>query len=158
MEQHDIGTYDAVVKDQTPSQGNLFESDENIPEVECHKTLVEQSPKPIEQKVDSNSMRDSSSHTEIEQNKLICQADVHTILINDSITSEIKRNALEKSVKASKDVAIVEFEQRLRQFGVDAESTGLSTPRSNHVLCELSEEREEMRKVSLFLLLSKINI
>lgn len=130
------------------------DSDKNkeIAEVECHKSLNEQLPETMEQKIETNPMYDSSSHSEGEQIKMICQAEVHTILLNESIKSdEIKRKEHKKSIKASKDVAIVEFEQRLSQFGVDADSTGLPTPRSNLVLNELSEEREEMRKVSPFL-------
>lgn len=95
---------------------------------------------------------DWSSESEEKPETMICQADVHTVesASEESIKPALPTNGKKKSKKLNKEMAINEFEQRLRQLGVDADSVGLSTPRSNEVIQELADEREEMKKVSNF--------
>lgn len=104
---------------------------------------------------DRSEIIDSSSQSDNDQGKLICQADIHTISQSDKNdfyqenlkSSKGKTNKMPVN-KVTKDVAISKFEQRLRQFGVNADSTGLTTPRSFEVSQDLADEREEMKKVS----------
>lgn len=101
---------------------------------------------------DPNSSSDLYSQSEGEETKIVCQVDVHKVSSDttnqqnhdDELIS--KENAKIPS-KVFKDMALNEFEQRLHQFGVDADSTGLTTPRSCEVYQDLAEEREEMKKV-----------
>lgn len=94
----------------------------------------------------------SSSESENDKKEMICQAEVHTVE-SDSNESEpedakiVHAKPRKQSKHISKEIAINEFEQRLRQFGVDVDSTGLSTPRSQKVNQELIDERDEMKKV-----------
>lgn len=97
----------------------------------------------------------SQSDGEGEETKLVCQVDVHTV---SSAETNIHEQEVEEPIskpntktrnRAFKDKALNEFEQRLHQLGVEADSTGLSTPRSCEVYQDLAEEREEMKKVSL---------
>lgn len=67
----------------------------------------------------------------------------------DNISDDAPKPARRKKKKkrVSKDTAILEFEQRLHQYGVDVNSTGLTTPRSITVAKEILNEREEIKKV-----------
>lgn len=158
-----IAVNDAVAKDGTHNQNDLHENgameslhaDKNeISKTVHRKPLDEQLMETTQQeKIDPKVTYEISSHSEEEQSQTICQAEVHASLSSDFIKSDEIRNInFRKRVKESnsqitKDNAMVEFEQRLRQFGVDADSAGLSTSRSNEVNNDLAEEREEMRKV-----------
>lgn len=104
--------------------------------------------KRIQQTQESDS--ESSSESAEKHEPVIFQAEVHTI---DSSSEEepapiVAKNNKKETRNADKDDAVNEFEQRLRQLGVDADSVGLSTPRSQEVNQELAEEREEMKKVN----------
>lgn len=94
----------------------------------------------------------SQSDGEGEENKLICQVDVHTVSSAETnlvVEEQNPKKSAKARTRAYKDMALNEFEQRLNQLGVDADSTGLTTPRSCEVYQDLAEEREEMKKVSL---------
>lgn len=99
-----------------------------------------------------SSYSQSSSESENDKREMICQAEVHTVE-SDSNESEledaktVQAKPRKQSKHVSKEIAINEFEQRLRQFGLDVDSTGLSTPRSQKVNQELMDERDEMKKV-----------
>lgn len=94
---------------------------------------------------------DWSSECEKKHEKMICQADIHTVDNSESDESSLKptlKNVKKKSKKIiTKEMAKNKFEQRLRQLGVDVDSVGLSTPRSQEITEELADEREEMKKV-----------
>lgn len=83
------------------------------------------------------------------QEHSIIKADVHfseRSAARNSIEDE-KNKSKKNGNKKMKEIAFNDFEQKLRQFGVDIESTGLSTPRSSEVKHDLAEEREEIKKV-----------
>lgn len=119
-------------------------------EIEQHPQLKLHSPKQI-----ASTDSFSQSEGEGEDSKIICQVDVHTVSSVDTNLNLHTDGELnyEKTTKAQnrlfKDIALNEFEQRLNQLGVDADSTGLATPRSCEVYHDLAEEREEMKKVCL---------
>lgn len=162
-----IALHEALPKDEAANQNNLHENctvkishtdkNEQTSETLHHKPLDEQLMETQQQKIHAELTYETSSHSEGEQSKTICQAEVHTHFQSDLIKSDEMRSKNDrKSINASKsqitkDNAMLEFEQRLRQFGVDADSAGLPTPRSNEVAQDLAEERKEMKKVSLHL-------
>lgn len=101
----------------------------------------------------SNSL--SQSEEEREDSKVICKVDVHTISGMDTNLQtqhdgelNFKRATAAQS-NLFEEMALNEFEQRLNQLGVDADSAGLATPRSCEVHQDLADEREEMKKVRL---------
>lgn len=101
---------------------------------------------------------DSYSQSDGEETAIVCQVDVHTAVpananLHEADDLNSRRNTKPRN-KISKDVAVNELEHRLHQFGVDADSTGLTTPRSCEVSQDLAEEREEMKKVYFFNIIS----
>lgn len=95
---------------------------------------------------------DTSSYSEDDGREVTCEAEVHTISQSERHGSdqedrkESKKNTKSNKKSITKDVAIHEFEHRLRQFGVDIDSAGLATPRSCEINQDLANERKEMRK------------
>lgn len=105
--------------------------------------------KPVEIQETINSIEsdsDWSTESEEKHEKVICQADIHTV-DSGSDESSLKPTVQKSRKIITKELAKNEFEQRLRQLGVDADSVGLSTPRSQEIIEELADEREEMKKV-----------
>lgn len=129
----------------------LSKSD-NVPEPKIETKELIQLPKPYSPNVSTDSF--SQSDGDVEENKLICHVDVHTVSSAETNLhgKEVEESNFKKPAKsrnrAFKDKVLNEFEQRLQQLGVEADSTGLSTPRSCEVHQDLAEEREEMKKVS----------
>lgn len=121
--------------------GNINETKNDIVPLKRTTNTVE---------IDDESDSDWSSESEGKHKMVICQADIHTV---DSGSDESSLKPTVKNVKkkprkiSTKLMAKNEFEQRLRQLGVDADSVGLSTPRSQEIIEELADEREEMKKV-----------
>lgn len=97
----------------------------------------------------SNGDDDVDDDDDYGQKHSIIEADVHfseRSAAQNSIEDE-KNKSKKSGNKKMKEIAFNDFEQKLRQFGVDIESTGLSTPRSSEVKHGLAEEREEIKKV-----------
>lgn len=93
---------------------------------------------------------DDNDHSN-SQTELIFKADVHLSEQSDphnSIEEDATYNT--NNGRITKKIAVGAFEQRLRQFGVEMESVGLSTPRSCEIKHDLAEEREEIKKVIKF--------
>lgn len=129
--------------------------DEQIIEasIDSQKTTDHFADKIIEpQRVEQKIVHDSSSSSKDEHEKLVFQAEVHRLSQDESSSSdhgnELMKNPKISKKRISKKNAINEFELRLRQLGVDAESIGIASPRSHEVNQDLSEEREEMKKAS----------
>lgn len=119
-------------------------------------------PKVMPRKINQIQSIESTSQSEEDEKSFVCEVEVHSEL--NGRQPKVKKRTKQKSSESSdnkitKDMAIDEFEQRLRQFGVDADSAGLNTPRSCEVYQDLAEEREEMKKVSFYMdfLLKKEN-
>lgn len=83
----------------------------------------------------------SSEESDSENGEVVCRADIHAVDQMDS--GQQSKDEIRKDI-------MNEFEQRLKQIGVDGESIGLSTPRSEKAQQSLSDDREEMKKVSRF--------
>lgn len=118
------------------------------PDVE-QKVVNEESPRKFDQSV----MDDSPSYSEDEATQFVCEAEVHAPSQNESNQTEneeipkiVKKKKKVPKKRATKDVAINEFQQRLRQIGVEMSETGLPTPRSSEINQDLAEEREEIKK------------
>lgn len=108
-------------------------------------------PKVMPRKINQIQSIESTSQSEEDEKSFVCEVEVHNEL--NGREQKDKKPTKQKSSESSenkitKEMAIDEFEQRLRQFGVDADSTGLNTPRSCEVYQDIAEEREEMKKVS----------
>lgn len=99
-------------------------------------------------------IHDTTSYTE-DGTKLLFQAEIHAISQNESKENdqhnvETVREKTKLSQKQTNEgIIIYGFERRLRQFGVEANSTSLSTPRFCRINEKLIEGREEMKEVSL---------
>lgn len=98
----------------------------------------------------------STSESDCENGEVVCRVDVHTVDSDQSDGSrkngDSKKNHVgDDEVASPKDEArqdvLNELEQRLRHIGVDADSTGLSTPRSEKAQQNLTVDREDMVKV-----------
>lgn len=89
----------------------------------------------------------SQSDGEAEETKMICQAEVHTVSSVETNAHNQEVEEIDSRNRIFKNMALNEFEQRLHQLGVEADSTGLTTPRSCEVHQDLADEREEMKKV-----------
>lgn len=80
---------------------------------------------------------------------------VYPIVIPNESKKMIKKipKPLKRSKKCtnnnSRGTVVIEFEKRLHQLGVDANSPGLSTPKTIEVSKEMADEREEIKKVNL---------
>lgn len=134
---------------------NSKESDEkeNINESKSDIVPLARTKKPVEVQVtrkSNDSDSDWSSESEEKHEKVICQADIHTVDSGSdgSLFKPTVKNVKKKSRKIfTKEVAQNEFKQRLRQLGVDGDTVGLSTPRSQEIIEEMADEREEMKRV-----------
>lgn len=154
-----LGHHDETVAQdalETPKTENEYE---NEAESLLQSQNISHSKPEIELKasnIDPISSTDSCSQSGDDKTKIICQVDVHAVssaetnLQNQDDELNSKKDT-KISSKLLKEMALNEFEQRLHQLGVDADSTGLTTPRSCEVKQDLAEEREEMKKVCLIL-------
>lgn len=164
--QQDIVTIDKDEKSDNPyiekkgSNGieieNAHVKDTAVDNEQRYEEEGKELPKVTPSRLDQNITIDSSSQSEADPSEFICQAEVHAVSqseLEDYSQSDKKstKKKFRKSEdsKISKDIALNELEQRLRQFGVDADSIGLNTPRSCEVNQEIADEREEIKKVCL---------
>lgn len=133
------------------------ESDSEMDEVVCHVDV---------HAVDSDrsdaSAKIGQSHRnrfdeDGENGEAAYHVDEHTTDSDRSDASQMGGNTQRNGVDEDEDGSqmdevrhdvINELEQRLRQIGVDVDSTGLSTPRSEKAQQNLTDDREEMVKVS----------
>lgn len=159
-----LGHHDKIAPEDAPQTVEINKSNENKMEVLSKSDSVSepktgngelaQLPKPCSLNLSTDSF--SQSDGEGDESKLVCQVDVHTVSSAETNlqdanqeVQEISKPSTNTRNRAFKGKALNEFEQRLHQLGVEADSTGLSTPRSCEVYQDLAEEREEMKKVSL---------
>lgn len=90
----------------------------------------------------------SSEESGSENGEVVCRADIHAVEqmgSGDDGEDQLSKDEIRKDI-------MNEFEQRLKQIGVDGDSIGLSTPRSDKAQQSLSDDREEMKKVSRYLI------
>lgn len=91
----------------------------------------------------------TTSESDSDNGEVVCRVDIHAV-DSDQLNGKGKESkSIEDGVRRTdpRKGVINELEQRLRQIGVDADSTGLSTPRSEQAQQNLSGDREEMVKV-----------
>lgn len=147
-----------ILKPVTNDSDNEYENEvlilSNATNIAQSKTENEQSSQLKSCSPIASTDSSSQSEGENEETKIVCQVDVHTVSsaeINlykqQNEEQNSGKNTKNRNNKIFKNMALNEFEQRLQQFGVDAVSTGLTTPRSCEVSHELAEEREEMKRV-----------
>ncbi|XP_031625714.1 zinc finger protein Dzip1 [Contarinia nasturtii] len=113
------------------------------------KATNKESPRKFQQ----STIDDSASYSEEETTQFICQAEIHApsqnesnLTDNEEVLKSVKKKNKTAKKRATKDVAINEFQQRLRQIGVEISETGLATPRTSEINQDLAEEREEIKK------------
>lgn len=165
ISKHDV---DVLPKPETRSESDSKKVVVVEPIQEVKENVQQEKPaaQPVEKKIVSvepaknqpveDSSSDVSSNSDVEVNNVketVCQADVHHDRSDSSEESAEEQDNetlnVQKQKEFSKEDAISDLEHRLSQFGVDADSVGLSTPRSREVKEDLAEEREEMKKVRL---------
>lgn len=125
-----------------PNQAQSMDTTQGNVETKSAQSKPEAKPRTVLQKQPVS----SSSESDSDNGEVVCRVDIHAA---DSDCSDDKGKGgadISKRTDPRKDV-ISELEQRLRQIGVDADSTGLSTPRSEQAQHNLSDDREEMVKV-----------
>lgn len=165
--QHDTGskcptaadTVDENIERNTVVQGEISKEPVDDSNAKVNEDIIQKpeliarqtEPKPLIISVDQHNSIDTSSYSEDEQTQLVCQADVHAAshIESNTFDQDDKRVTQMKKTKTKiiKDIAQNEFEMKMRQLGVDADSTGLNTPRSREIKHELVEERKGMKKV-----------
>lgn len=154
---HDETTAEEMVEtvgnnDEYENEMEILSNDGNVPQPKSANEQLSQL-KPCSPNLIVSTDSSSQSDGEGEETKMICQVEVHTVSSAETHLShqEVGEPNAIKNTKTRnrmfKDMAVNEFEQRLHQLGVEADSTGLTTPRSCEVYQELAEEREEMKKV-----------
>lgn len=167
----DIGENTTTTKDPEPEKSTLgemhVELSTNLHTISDDDKPVQSIPDASNERVDveytsSDGDDDDDAEQILEQT---CRADVHLTEQSDSHNSakqeqnDAKKNDAKKNAnnnQITKELALGEFEQRLQQLGVDIESTGLPSPRSSEVNRDLTEEREEMKKVVEFIWLKSM--
>lgn len=153
-----LGEHDKISIDKEPNEAYESADQNEFNELhgsKMHDTIdakfeTEQSLEKQHSELDRRTFSASSSQTEDGETKVICKVDINTVphsQLKQKETKCTKKKTKAQIKKITKDMALNEFEQRLRQFGVDADSAGLTTPRSSEVNQDLAEEREEIKKV-----------
>lgn len=156
---HEIDVENKTVKTSTETKENgMIDHEEKLD----HKEMpVEQIPNKVDQPKISpqipedltSEMSSCSDENENDVKETVCQADIHH---NESDSSEESsddglsktQQPITMNKETIKEAAVSDLENRLSQLGVDAESIGIPTPRSQQVHEDLAEEREEMKKVN----------